>query len=204
MTTHAGHVRPARTGHADRAVRARKADRAARHAFRSRRVRMATLAAVLLTAAAVLTAIEVITGLLDRPWHLIPYERVSDETWNDPKVLGITAALAALGLIFILAGLLPGRTRMVPLQGDDPNVMMGVNRRGLKRAAAAAAEDAPGVSRVRKVKLRRRKVKVLAETPVHDPAGLGQGVATSVQERLDRLRPFPPRAVKVRLRAEGD
>ncbi|QFG24346.1 DUF6286 domain-containing protein [Actinomadura sp. WMMB 499] len=204
MTAHAGHVRPARTGHAERAARARKADRAARHAFRSRRVRMATLAAVLLTAAAVLTAIEVITGLLDRPWHLIPYERVSDVAWNDAKALGITAALAVLGLLFLLAGLLPGRTRMVPLQGDDPDIMMGVNRRGLKRAAAAAAEDAPGVSRVRKVKLGRRKVRVRAETPVHDPAGLGLGVATSVQDRLDRLRPFPPRAVKVRLRAEDD
>ncbi|TMQ97196.1 hypothetical protein ETD83_20365 [Actinomadura soli] len=180
--------------------RPRKADRAARHAFRSRRVRAAMLFALLLTAAAALTAIEVISALADRPAHVFPYGWAKDAAWDDASVLAISGGLALAGLLCLLAALLPGRSRIVPLHGRDPNLMMGVSRRGLKGAAAAAAEDAPGVSRVRRVRLRRRRVKVVAETPVRAPEGLAEGVADAVRERLGRLEPLPVRSVSVRLK----
>ncbi|TDC74757.1 DUF6286 domain-containing protein [Actinomadura sp. 7K507] len=181
----------------------RKADRAARHAFRSRRVRPAMVGALLLTAASVLAAIEVISALFDRPAGIFPYGWVSDAAWDDWYVLAIFGALALLGLLFLLAALMPGKSRMVPLHGRDPNLMMGVSRRGLKRAVAAAAEDAPGVSGVRRVRLRRRRVKVVAKTPVHEPAGLDEGVAEAVRDRLDRLDPLPRRSVRVRMKHQG-
>ncbi|TDE33077.1 DUF6286 domain-containing protein [Actinomadura sp. 6K520] len=181
----------------------RKADRAAKHVFRSRRVPSAMVAALLLTAAGVLTAIEVISALLDRPAGIFPYGWVDDAEWDDWYALAIFAALALLGLLFLLAALLPGRSRMVPLHGDDPGLVMGVSRRGLKRAVAAAAEEAPGVSGVTRVRLGRRRVRVVAKTPVHEPAGLDEGVAEAVHDRLDRLEPLPDRSVRVQLRHRG-
>lgn len=198
MTTHTAH-RPATARRAP-AARARKADRAAKHAFRSRRVRPAMFGALLTTAAGVLTALEVISALLDRPAHVFPYGWVRDAAWDDWYAIAIFAALALLGLAFLLAAVLPGKSRIVPLHGRDPSLMMGVSRRGLKSAVAGAAEGASGVSRVRRVRLRRRRVKVVAVTPVHDPAGLDEGVAEAVRDVLDRLQPLPARSVSVRMK----
>lgn len=198
MTTQAG-PRPATARRAP-ADRPRKADRAAKHAFRSRRVRPAGFAALLLTAAGALTAIEVISALFDRPAHVFPYGWAKDTAWDDWQALAIFGALAATGLLFLLAALLPGRSRIVPLHGRDPSLVMGVSRRGLKGAVAAAAEEAPGVSRVRRVRLRRRRMKVVALTPVRAPKGLDEGVAEAARDRLDRLRPLPARSVSVRMK----
>ncbi|QXJ21692.1 hypothetical protein AGRA3207_002570 [Actinomadura graeca] len=181
-----------------------RADRAARHAFRPRRVWPALIAALLLTAAGVITAIEIVSAWAGSPAHIVPYGRVrdwaEDTAWEDTAFLAAAAGLTLLGLLFLLAGLLPGRTRVVPLHGDDPSLLMGVTRRGLKGAVASAAGDAPGVSGVRRVKLRRRRVRVVAETPVRESADLGGRVGAAVGERLDRLRPVPDRSVSVRVK----
>ncbi|GAA0579061.1 DUF6286 domain-containing protein [Actinomadura livida] len=197
MTAQAG-LRPAVEREETKA--SRKADRAAKHAFHSRRVWPAMVAALLLTAAGVLTAIEVVSALLDRPAGIFPYGWVKDAAWEDWYALAIFGALAILGLCFLLAALLPGRSRMVPLHGGDPGLVMGVSRRGLRRAVAAAAEGAPGVSGVARVRLGRRRVKVVARTPVHEPAGLDEGVADAVRAPLERLEPLPDRSVRVWMR----
>lgn len=198
MTAQAG-ARPA-TEPSTRANGTRKADRATRRAFRSRRVLPALAGALLMAGAGVLTAIEVISESLDRPVHIFPYGWVQDADWDDWYVLAIFAALALIGVCFVLAAVLPGKSRIVPLRGRDPSLMMGVSRRGLKRTVAAAAEGAPGVSGVRRVRLGRRRVKVVAETPVHEPAGLDEGITEAVRDRLDRLRPVPARSVAVQLK----
>lgn len=198
MTAHAG-ARPA-TEPRTHATGARKANRAAKHAFRARRVLPAVAGALLMTAAGVLTAIEVISALLDRQAHIFPYEWAQDANWNDWYALAIFATLALIGVCFVLAALLPGTSRIVPLHGRDPDLIMGVSRRGLKRVVAAAAEGTSGVSGVRRVRLRRRQVKVVAEIPVHATAGLDEGVAEAVRERLDQLEPLPTRSVAVRMR----
>ncbi|TDD61647.1 DUF6286 domain-containing protein [Actinomadura rubrisoli] len=197
MTAHAG-----RLPHVRRASAA--ADRAAKHAFRSRRVWPGLIAALLVTAAGVLTAMEVITERAGRPAHIVPYERVrdwaEDTAWEDWPALAAAGGLTLLGLLFLLAGLLPGKSRVVPLHGEDPNLMVGVTRRGLKAAVAAAAGDAPGVSSVRRVRLRRRRVKVVARTPVRDAEGLDSQVEDAVRASLDRLQPLPARSVSVRVK----
>ncbi|WP_131741447.1 DUF6286 domain-containing protein [Actinomadura roseirufa] len=187
------------TAHAGRA-----ADRAARHAFRPRRIWPGVLAALLLIAAGVLTAIEIISAWAGGPAHLVPYDRVrdwaDDTAWKDAGALAAAAGLTAVGLFFLLAGLLPGRSRVVPLHGEDPDLMMGVTRRGLRRAVASAAEAAPGVSGVRRVRLRRHRVKVVAETPVRDPADLDRRIGVAVGARLRRLSPLPGRKVAVQVK----
>lgn len=182
----------------------RRADRAARHVFRSRRALPALAGALLMTAAGVLTAIEVISAAFDRPAHFFPYGWVKDAHWDHRHVLAIFAALALIGVCFVLAAVLPGKSRIVPLRGRDPSLMMGVSRRGLKRTVAAAAEGAPGVSGVARVRLGRRRVRVVAETPLHEPAGLDAGITEAVRDRLDRLRPVPARSVSVRMKQRED
>lgn len=183
-----------------RTADARKADRATRHTFRSQRVLPALAAALLMTAAGVLTAIEVISASLDRPAHIFPYGWVRNVNWDGPDARAIFAALALIGVWFVLAAVLPGKSRIVPLHGQDPSLMMGVSRRGLKRTVAAAAEGAPGVSGVSRVRLGRRRVRVVARTPVREPAGLDAGIREAVRDRLDRLRPVPARSVMVRMK----
>ncbi|MFD0688343.1 DUF6286 domain-containing protein [Actinomadura fibrosa] len=200
------------TAHAGPLARRRRtpaaADRAARHSFRSRRVWPALLAAVLITAAGMLAAIEVITAWLDRPARIVPYGRIADwaedTAWKDAPALAIAGALTLLGLLFLLAGLLPGRTRVVPLHGDDPDLTMGVTRRGFKAAIASAAEGASGVSGVRRVRLRRRRVKVVALTPVREHGDLGERVTAAVGDLLDRIQPLPARKVAVRVKYRED
>ncbi|GAA2260727.1 hypothetical protein GCM10010402_15370 [Actinomadura luteofluorescens] len=198
MTAHAG-ARPA-TEPSTRAAGARKADRATRHTFRSQRVLPALAAALLMTAAGVLTAIEVISAALGHPARIFPYGWVRDANWDGVQARAVFAALALIGVWFVLAAVLPGRSRIVPLHGRDPSLMMGVSRRGLKRSVAAAAEGAPGVSGVSRVRLGRRRVRVVAKTPVREPTGLDAEITRVVRERLDRLDPLPARSVAVRMK----
>ncbi|SNR24433.1 DUF6286 domain-containing protein [Actinomadura mexicana] len=202
MTAQAG--ARAATEPSTRRADARKADRAARHTFRSQRMLPALAAALLMTAAGVLAAIEVISAAVDRPAHVFPYGWVRDRNWDGVDARAIFAALALIGVWFVLAAVLPGKSRIVPLHGRDPSLMMGVSRRGLKRTVAAAAEGAPGVSGVSRVRLGRRRVRVVARTPMREPAGLDTGITEAVRDRLDRLRPVPARSVMVRMKHRED
>jgi hypothetical protein len=185
----------------------RVADRAARKAFHSRRIWPALLAALLLTVAGALTAIEAISALAGDPARLVPYDRVTDwaagAQWKDWAPLAISGALALLGLVFLWAGLRPGRGRMIPLHGDDPDMMAGITRGGLKGAVASAAESVDGVSSVR-VKLKRHKVKVTAATRMRQAHNLDETVKDAVTAKLAELAPMPERRVAVRIRLPKD
>ncbi|MWA03966.1 hypothetical protein F8568_026990 [Actinomadura sp. LD22] len=198
MITHAGHRRVPAQG--ARTPGERRADRAALHAFRSRRVRIGALAALLLTAASVIAAIDVLAAMFGASLHVIAYRGLLDVRWDGWEVRAISGGLVLVGLVFLLAGLLPGRSRVVPLHGRVPDVVMGVSRRGLCRAVARAAGDAAGVARVRRVRLRPRRVTIVAETPVSDPRDLEDGVADAVRGTLERIGPLRPRTVKVRMK----
>ncbi|GAA2434619.1 hypothetical protein GCM10010191_56400 [Actinomadura vinacea] len=199
MTTHARPLPGGGTGEADthpprRAAPARAADRAARRAFHSRRVVPALVAALLVTAAGVLTAIEVISALAGSPARLVPYERVASwatgARYKDWAPLLIAAGLALLGLVFLVAGLRPGRGRLVPLHGDDPDLIVGITRSGLRNAAGAAALGVDGVFDVARVKVGRRKVEIVLTSALRDPGDLGERVRAAVQRRLDELGPM--------------
>jgi hypothetical protein len=190
MITHAGHLPqvPSREATAaERAATLRAADRAARRAFRSRRTVPALIAALLLTAAGTFTAIEAIA----RP--------ATSWAWNDWPVLATGASLTFLGLLFLLAGLLPGRSRIVPLHADTPDVVFGVTRHGLRQTLAATADNVEGVARVRTVKLRRHRVRIGIDTARHAPEGVHERVRAAVRHRLDAIQPLPLRGVTVRV-----
>ncbi|MEW2356728.1 DUF6286 domain-containing protein [Spirillospora sp. NPDC029432] len=182
----------------------RAGGRAARRAFHSRRILPALIAALLVTAAGVLLAIEAISALAGGPARLVPYDRVTSwatgTAWKEAAALAASGVTALLGLLFLLAGLRPGRSRLVPLRGGDPRLTVAITRRGLRSAVAAAAAEAGGVTAA-KAKVRGRKVKVTAETAMRDPGDLRERVEEAVRRRLDELDPLPRRGVAARIRA---
>lgn len=185
--------------------------RAAVRAFRPRRVIPAVLTASLLAAAGGTVAVHMISTKLGRP-VLRPEvtahagRLAAPLRWGDPAVLAAGAGIALGGLLLLLSALLPGRTRTVPLAGDDPEFVMGVRRRSLRAALRAAALDVPGITKAR-VRLRGRLrpcVRVRAVTRFHNEGNLPDQVADAVRARLDDLGPARPTPVHVRLVTSGE
>ncbi|MEV4256587.1 DUF6286 domain-containing protein [Spirillospora sp. NPDC049652] len=203
MTTHAGRWPASRTSAtADAPVgKGTAAARAARSAFRPRRIVTSLIAAVILTAAGTITAIEVVSGVAGHPAKLVPYTRVAHWMQNTPwthwGVLAISAALVLVGLWFLLAGLIPGRPRVVPLRGEDRDLAMALTRGGLRNTLAAAAEDVPDASHAQ-VSLGRHKVKVYVRCPSHLADAVSEQVRRSVEGRLDEIRPLTKYKVAVK------
>jgi hypothetical protein len=188
----------------------RAATKAALREFRPRRASAALCAAGLLTATGLLTALEVISRQVGHPVHA---ERVArghamlrELSWNDPAVLRAAAALACAGLFLVLLGTLPGRTRMEPLRGTDPEIVAAITRAGLRRSLSVAALGVPGIERAT-IRLRgrlRRRVVVHATTVYCNPANLAEMVRNAVTVRLGEIEPVRWQRVVVRLNWRKD
>lgn len=191
MTTAVG-----RLPQADRVAR-----KGARRVFRPRRVWPSLVAAILLTAIGAVVAIEVISALAGRPAHVIPYEKITrwltETNWSSFATIAIAAGLVVVGLFFLMEGVVPGRTRLVRLRGDDPDLVLGVTPKGLRTAIAAAAHNVDLVSDVRWVKVRGRRVTLAVSSPVRS-GDLKETVAAAVRSRLDELGALDGGTVTVR------
>lgn len=178
----------------------RRAARRAVRTFRPRRMVLAIIVAVLLLTVAVLTAVEVITWLTGDPLQVVPYERLDalarERTYDDPAMLALFGVIALAGLVLLVAALVPGRPRMVPLATGDPDLVVGLSRTGLKHALRAAAAEVPGVGQAT-VRLRRRKVVVHVSGGSQVPGEPAEGVRQAVTARLRELAPVRPPRVKV-------
>ncbi|MFJ7213491.1 DUF6286 domain-containing protein [Amycolatopsis sp. NPDC098790] len=167
---------------------------------RPRRSVPALLTALVLLAGCVLVTVVTVQLILgERPW--ISYDAVAatlhDLHWTDllPAVAG--GVLALLGLVLLLAAVLPGAATVLPLDGLFDS---GAARGGYRSTLRAAAAGVDGVSAAR-VKLRTRRVKVRVETSRTQPDGLTDAVRAAVTDRLDRIGPATRPAVAVRVRA---
>jgi hypothetical protein len=122
----------------DSALR-RAARLAALREFRPRRIPARLTVVLVMIAAGVLLA----HAALGRP-HPVLRDALAALRLDDPRVLAAAAgALIAAGLALVLLAAVPGRTRLEPLRGLDPQVVAGVSRRGLGRALAATAARVP-------------------------------------------------------------
>jgi hypothetical protein len=198
----AGPPRPARADAWSRPGPRRKA----RREFRPRRSVPGVLVAAVLAAAGILGAIQAASAALDRPLWKLPHRDfpgpLQDTQWNDTATLAVAAAVAFIGLVLVLAGLIPGRPRDIPLASGDESVVTGAPRRSLRRSLARLAEDVDGIDRAR-AKARRRSIVVRATTRLRDTEGLRENVHSAVQDRLAALDPLWPPRVKVRLRRKA-
>lgn len=197
---------PPRRGRAEAWSRRRPRHRA-RRVFRPRRTVPGVLVAAVLAAAGILGAIQAASAALDRPVWNVPHRDftgpLQDTHWNDTVTLAVAAAVAFIGLALVLAGLIPGRPRAIPLASGDELIVTGVPRRSLRRSLARLAADIDGIDRAR-VKARHRSIVVRATTRLRDTTGLREDVRTAVQDRLAALDPLWPPRVKVRLRRKAD
>ncbi|MBO2446408.1 hypothetical protein J4573_04860 [Actinomadura barringtoniae] len=191
MTTAVG-----RLPQADRAAR-----KGARRVFRPRRLWPALVAAILLTAVGAVVAIEVISTLAGHPTKLFPYEKITnwltETSWNAVAAVAIAAGLIVLGLFFLLEGVVPGHTSLVRLRSDDPDLVLGVTRKGLRTAVADAAHSVDLVSDVRRVKVHGKRVTLAISSPVRS-GDLKETVAAAVRSRLDELGALEGGTVTVR------
>ncbi|MFD9212799.1 DUF6286 domain-containing protein [Streptomyces sp. NPDC087659] len=167
---------------------------------RPRRTVPATLTALVLLAACVLTAIVAIQ-LIAGQSPLISPQSVIDSLhgshWNDTAVLGAGVAAVLLGLLLLLASLLPGKPTVLPLTGE---VDAGVTRRSLRHALRSTAAGVDGVTRAR-VRLRRRTIVARIRTDRTNTTGLTEAVRAALDRRLDDIAPSNRPASRIRLRA---
>lgn len=180
--------------------------RRARRVFLPRRLVPGVLVAAVLAAAGLLGVIQAVSAALGRPLWRLPHRDFAGPLqhthWNGTATLAVAAAVAFIGFLLVLAGLIPGRPRAIPIASGDESIVVGVPPRSLRRSLARLAEDVDGIDHV-KVRIRRRLVVVRATTRLRDPAGLRENVHAAVQDRLAGLDPLWPLQVKVRLRRKG-
>lgn len=176
-------------------------------AFRPRRAFPAAVTAAVLGTVAALIAAEVIAALTGGSAGLLPVTWAArfgrGTSWDAPIPLAVASAIMALGLLLLLLALLPGRPRAIGLRCDDPDAVMGITPRGLRRHVARAAESVDGVSRAR-VRAGRRHVRVRASSPLHDIGGLDEQVRRTVTERIEELAPLRPPRLRVTVRHRRD
>ncbi|MDT0548755.1 MULTISPECIES: DUF6286 domain-containing protein [Streptomyces] len=185
----------------------RQRRRAAIRAFRPRRTLPAVLIAALLAAVALLATIQVVASLINRDAQVLPVTWLTragrDLRWDDPAVLAAAAAILAVGVLLVALALAPGRPRMIALRSEDPQTTVGITRAGLRRCLTAAVGGMDGIDRAH-VRLRRRRVHVNADSPLHDVGDLPQRVRQAVTGRLDELSPMRPLHVRTTVRGREE
>ena len=169
---------------------------------------LAVLIALALVALGALVIAEIVYAALDRSGHLLlPYERLArfgrSHTWDSGEVIAISAVVGALGLLLLLAQLLPRRPGLLTVATDDPTVEAGVERRTLGKAMAAAAGDVDGVSKAT-ARVRGRRATVVATSRLRDASGLPERIRDHVQTWTDDLGLVAPPRLRLRLRHKED
>jgi hypothetical protein len=170
---------------------------------RPRRSIPAVLTALIVLAACTLVAvvaIQIIVG--QRPW--VSFSVVAGALhathWNDliPAISGGVAAF--LGLLLVLAAVLPGKPTILPLGGDDTAVRSGAARRSLRSTLRAAASTVDGVSSASLV-LRPRKVTAIVRSDRTNTSDIADAVRTAIDHRLDQIAPARRPKVTIRVHA---
>ncbi|GAA0953981.1 DUF6286 domain-containing protein [Nonomuraea longicatena] len=160
--------------------------------------------ALTLTALLGLSAAEVVCALVGRPLRWLPLERAialaGRTTWWEISFVALVVAVA--GTVMLGLAVLPGRTRLVPVETGDPLIVIGITRSGLRRTVRAVAQAVDGVGHAR-VRLRKRTIEVTVVTGPESSGAMLRQVGTAVGDRLAGLGALCAGEVVVRLRRRG-
>ncbi|ATG53373.1 alkaline shock response membrane anchor protein AmaP [Brachybacterium ginsengisoli] len=161
----------------------------------------ATLLGLLLLAAGATALWLLITLLVDGSWPASARSAlaaVGAQRLDSTPMLVAAGVLAALGLLLLLAALLPGRpSRGLVLAGDVPGGT-AVAHRDLARRVTRRVEAVDGVHSARTT-LSGRRLQVLARTVVDDSETVLRAARTAVEESVDELRPETALRTRVRI-----
>ncbi len=169
---------------------------------------LALLVALGLVAVAIILSMEVVAyrlggGPLTVNWPAT-YRWAQHTGWNDSAVRLVCALLCLVGLLLVLAQVIPRRPRRLATDGGDSMIDAAYTRRGVARAIAGVVTDVGGIDKTR-VKVRRRRVRVRATSFAREPtvaSGLRNAVTDAAQARLDALRLRRPPRLAVRVTAK--
>jgi hypothetical protein len=143
-------------------------------------------------------AIQMIIG--ESPW--IDYRPVATTLhglhWNDLGTALVGGVLTLVGLLLLLAAILPGAPAVLPLNGDPTGMDSGATRRSLRSTLRSAASTVDGVTAA-KLRLGRRKVAAVVRTNRTNTSGLDDAVRAAIEHRLDQINPVnrPTPTIKV-------
>lgn len=164
---------------------------------------VATLLALALLAASVVTVAEIVLAALGKsPWivqHAAIARDLHQRSWQDGLIRAVAAATIVLGLLLLLVGVKRSATSQLPLQSDVDGVTMTVTRTSLERYVAGIARAQPGVDSS-SATAKRGRVAVTASTTLRDPGDLKTRVQHAVTDQLDALRPAKPVQTSVSIR----
>lgn len=175
---------------------------------RPRRSGLASLVALLVLVGCVLVAIAAVQIAQDRDRTVLGSvswvaERLRTRDWSDVGVLIAGVGLGVVGVLLLVAGLVPARRPFVRLVDPDPHTIAGVTRGGLARELGALASAVDGVASA-KATVKRRRVRVDAQCALRDDTGVQEAIETAVRDRLAALQPQRPLTVTARLRKAGE
>jgi hypothetical protein len=150
----------------------------------------ASLAAVVLLALGVLTAVATIARLITGGWSArvaSPAGAVATQTWGSSAVLVAAVLALVLGLVLLVAGLKPGAYRSSHLRGpaaaqvDQTDYV--ITNGAVARLAAAQADLVDGVDKV-SASASGRSVRLRLTTSSEQTAEIRERVVRGVTERL--------------------
>lgn len=154
-------------------------------------------------AAGVLTLVETVLAMINRPGWLIDRDRweqiAADLRWDDPALILIATIVALVALALALLQLWPARPRFLPLNPHAEGRRDAIDGRGLQTLLRrAAAEDQDVVSA--DVTVRRRKAKVTVRSPADaDVNSVRDRVAKQIGARIEALQLQQPMSPRVRV-----
>jgi hypothetical protein len=170
----------------------------------------ALILGTLLLAAGVALVWAAVARLLTGSWPVYlagPRDWLTGLTWNDPGVWAVGAAAAVVGVVLLVAALVPGRFNALGLQapGDGRQVPVAgaqeivMTRRAVARYAAAHCELVDGV-RSASATASAREVHLNVTTALHETGELRGRVIAVVRGRLTDagLNPVPKVTASVR------
>ena len=169
---------------------------------RGRRGTAGVVAALLLVAVTGAAGYLAVMAALDRPVTVVDIaavlERVRSTPWSSTTGLVVGIVLAVLGVVALLAALVPPRRRAVELVSTAPMTATGITRAGLRRTLEAAAVTVDGVTAAH-ASVGRRRIRVDAVSGLRRTDGLQDAAGSAVQRRLQVLNLRQTRALTTHL-----
>lgn len=157
---------------------------------RPRRVVPAVLVALTLVGACVAVGVALVQRLIGVREY-VSYDRVARElhalTWDEPQVLVAGIAAAVIGALLLMAALLPGRARVLPLTGSRPDgIDAGIRRRDLRALLRHSAAEVEGVVSAR-VRIRRDRALAIVRTDRRSHEDMAAAVCSALSERVQEV-----------------
>ncbi len=165
---------------------------------------VATMVALILLAACVITVVEIVLAALGKsPWivqHVAIADDLHQRTWRDGWVRVVAVGALVAGFVLLLVAFKRSAPIDIALQSDDPGVVLTVTRKSLESHVAGLAEAETGVDSS-SARARQGRVDVSASTTLRDPGDLKERVQRSVADHLESLRLAQPVKTTVSIRS---